>query len=83
LTLVGGNCIGTRPDLPEAELRLGDHVSLGINAVIIGPVRIGNRVVVGAGAVVVDDCPDGVVMIGVPARPTGAAAPDPRPASAS
>jgi hypothetical protein len=39
---------------------------------VLGPVRLGNRVTVGAGAVVVRDAGDGEVLIGVPARPVRA-----------
>ena len=48
--------------------RIGDNVSVGANAVIIGPIRIGNNVTVGAGAVVVKDVPDNAVVVGNPAR---------------
>lgn len=47
---------------------IGDNVSVGANAVIIGPIRIGNNVTVGAGAVVVKDVPDNAVVVGNPAR---------------
>lgn len=42
---------------------------LGIGAVVIQGVRIGAWATVGAGAVVLADIPDGVVAVGVPARP--------------
>lgn len=42
---------------------------LGIGASIIQGVRIGAWATVGAGAVVLADIPDGVVAVGVPARP--------------
>lgn len=47
---------------------IGDNVSLGANVTIIGPVHIGNNVVVGAGSVVVKDVPDHAVVAGNPAR---------------
>lgn len=47
---------------------LGDNVDVGAHAQIIGPVRIGNRAVIGAGAVVLCDLPDDCVAVGVPAR---------------
>ena len=47
---------------------IGDYCFLGADAKIIGGVTIGNDVIVGAGAVVIDDVPDGVVVAGVPAR---------------
>ena len=47
---------------------IGDNVTLGANVCIIGPITIGNNVVVGAGSVVVKDVPDNVVVAGNPAR---------------
>jgi acetyltransferase-like isoleucine patch superfamily enzyme len=47
---------------------LGDDVWLGAGAKVLDGVRIGSRVAVGAGAVVTQDLPDGVVAVGVPAR---------------
>lgn len=46
----------------------GDRVDIGANAVIIGPITIGNDVSIGAAAVVVKDVPPGHVAIGNPAR---------------
>lgn len=48
---------------------IGDHVSVSVGAIVIGDIRIGDHVMVGAGAVVVRDVPDGVTVVGVPARP--------------
>jgi serine O-acetyltransferase len=47
---------------------LGDHVTVGAHAVILGPRRIGTGAVVGANAVVTTDLPDGAVAVGIPAR---------------
>ena len=47
---------------------LGDGVDVGANVVIIGPVKIGHRAVIGAGSVVVKDVPEGAVVAGNPAR---------------
>jgi serine O-acetyltransferase len=47
---------------------LGDDVYIGAGAKIIGGVRIGSRVRVGANAVVTRDVPDGVTVVGIPAR---------------
>lgn len=51
------------------EICIGDNVSLGANAVILGPIIMGNNVMIGAGAVVVKNANDGEVLIGVPAHP--------------
>jgi UDP-N-acetylbacillosamine N-acetyltransferase len=41
---------------------------VGIGATVVGKTRIGSGTIIGAGAVVVDDIPDGVVARGAPAR---------------
>lgn len=53
---------------------LGDDVFIGAGARILGGVRVGSRVKVGANAVVVSDVPDGVTVVGVPARVVASAA---------
>lgn len=47
---------------------IGDNVSIGCHACIIGGVRIGNNVTIGAGTVVVKDIPDNAIVVGNPAR---------------
>jgi len=47
---------------------LGDNVFVGAGAKILGRVRIGSNVKIGANAVVVDDVPDGATAAGIPAR---------------
>jgi serine O-acetyltransferase len=47
---------------------VGDDVTVGAGAKIVGPIIIGSRVIVGANAVVVRDVPDDCVVGGVPAR---------------
>lgn len=47
---------------------LKHQCSLGAGCVILPGVTIGERAMIGAGAVVVDDVPDDAVMIGIPAR---------------
>ena len=48
--------------------RIGDNVYLAANSTVIGKVKIGNNVIVGAGAVVTKDVPDNSVVVGNPAR---------------
>lgn len=66
--LTGGNSIGVRKPARRGELIVGDDVNVGFNACILGPVRVGNRVRIGAGAVVVKDVPDDAIAVGVPAE---------------
>ncbi len=66
LTLMQGNTIGeAKSGLP----RLGNHISLGTGAAIIGKVAVGDNVLIGAGAVVTTDLPSNCVAVGLPARP--------------
>lgn len=48
--------------------KIGDDVFIGANAVVIGNVTVGNGAKIGAGAVVVNDVPEGVTVVGVPAK---------------
>jgi serine O-acetyltransferase len=63
--------IGLKAGNPQGATIERD-VSIGTGAKIIGPVRIGAGAVVGANAVVVDDVPPGVTVVGAPARVAGA-----------
>jgi serine O-acetyltransferase len=47
---------------------LGNGVFVGAGAKILGTVRLGNDVKVGANAVVTKDVPDGATVVGIPAR---------------
>ena len=47
---------------------IGDNVFKGTNSCILGNVKIGNNVVIAAGAVVVHDVPDNVTVAGIPAK---------------
>lgn len=47
---------------------IGDRVYMGPGAKVIGKVRIGNDVAIGANAVVTKDLPDNAVAVGVPAH---------------
>lgn len=47
---------------------VGNDVVIGAGARILGPVKIGNKVRIGANAVVTEDIPDDSVVVGVPGR---------------
>ena len=49
--------------------RVGDRVTLGAGAIVLGGITIGDDAVVGAGAVVLHDVPPGAAVGGVPAKP--------------
>jgi acetyltransferase-like isoleucine patch superfamily enzyme len=73
--LVGGGHAFDQQGVPVIEqprtsrgIALGENVWLGTGVKVLDGVRMGRDVVVGAGAVVTSDLPDGVVAAGVPAR---------------
>lgn len=47
---------------------LGDNIFIGPGAKIIGAVKIGNNIVIGANCVVTRDIPDNSVVVGIPGR---------------
>ena len=53
----------------KGDISIGDYVSIGIGATILGGVTIGSEAQIGAGAVVVKDVAPGQRVVGVPARP--------------
>jgi serine O-acetyltransferase len=61
---------------------LGNNVIVGSGAQILGPFRVGDGARIGSGAVVINEVPDGVTMVGPPARaiPRRGAAEDKEPA---
>ena len=64
---------GTNPTSGVAGKRhptLQDNVIVGSGAQILGPVVVGERARIGAGAIVTDDVPEGATMIGLKARST-------------
>lgn len=50
---------------------IGSHVDIGANVCILGPVVIGDRAVIGAGAIVVKDVAAGTIVAGNPAKVIG------------
>jgi sugar O-acyltransferase (sialic acid O-acetyltransferase NeuD family) len=52
----------------SSTVHVGEGSHIGVGATIRQCIRIGSNSIVGAGAVVVSDVPDGVVVVGVPAR---------------
>ncbi len=54
-------------EVPECPT-LGDDVTIGAGAKVLGAVRVGDRATIGANAVVTRDVPADAVAVGIPAR---------------
>ena len=65
-TLHHGVTIGNRHSGGPSPV-LGDRVTIGAGAKVLGGIQIGNDVEIGANAVVLEDLPDSAVAVGVPA----------------
>ena len=72
---IGKNCtilpnvlIGRKEPGLKADVFIGDNCYISTGVTILGPVKIGNNVTIGAGAVVNKDFPDNCVVGGVPAK---------------
>ena len=59
---------GTGKDTGKRHPNLDDNVVVGVGAVILGDITIGEGSKVGAGAVVVNDVPPNCTVVGVPGR---------------
>lgn len=66
--LNSGQSIREQPLETKGPIIIGDDAWLGTGVIVLGGVRIGNGAVVGAGAVVTINIPDGAIATGVPAR---------------
>jgi serine O-acetyltransferase len=74
--IIGKNCSisqGVAIGIAQRGERKGcpvirDNVYIGPGAKIIGKVRVGNNVAIGANCVVVKDVPDNAVVVGIPGR---------------
>ena len=59
---------GTGKDTGKRHPTIGDGVTVGAGAKVLGPITIGNHVKVGAGAIVLKDVPDQCTVVGNPGR---------------
>ena len=70
----GDNCrirsgvvVGLRRLDEKSAPIIGSNVDIGAGAKLLGPIRIGDNVLVGANAVILCDIPDNSIAVGVPA----------------
>jgi serine O-acetyltransferase len=70
----GDNCrirdgvvVGLRRVEEERAPIVGNNVDIGSGAKLLGPIRIGDNVLIGANAVVLSDVPENSIAVGVPA----------------
>ena len=54
--------------LKKNKTFIGENCFIGINAMILPGVKIGNNVIIGASSVVTKDIPDGCIAVGNPAK---------------
>ncbi|HEV2275175.1 MAG TPA: serine O-acetyltransferase [Acidobacteriaceae bacterium] len=63
-----GVTVGLRHTGHRGSPVIGNRVDIGAGAKILGPIRIGDDVAIGANAVVLTDVPAGSIAVGIPAR---------------
>ena len=75
---VGENCLlyqgvtlgGTGKEKGKRHPTLGNNVTVGAGAKILGAIEIGNNAVIGANSVILKPVPDNAICVGVPGRIT-------------
>lgn len=63
-----GVTVGLRNRGVRGSPVIGDRVDIGAGAKLLGPIRIGDDVAIGANAVVISDVPSNSIAVGIPAR---------------
>ncbi len=75
-TIIGDNCTlyqgvtlgGTGKDRGKRHPTLGNNVTVGAGAKVLGPFKVGDNAKIAAGAVVLKEVPANATAVGVPAR---------------
>ncbi len=63
-----GVTVGVRHTFEPGSPVIGNRVDIGAGAKVLGPIRIGDDVAIGANAVVIRDVPSNSIAVGIPAR---------------
>jgi UDP-3-O-[3-hydroxymyristoyl] glucosamine N-acyltransferase len=66
--VIGRNCELTAGTIIGGSTTIGDTCWTGLNSTLKNKIKIGNKVIVGAGALVIHDVPDEDIVAGVPAK---------------
>lgn len=66
--IIGSNCELTAGTIIGGSTIIGDTSWMGLNCTLKNKIKIGNKVIVGAGACVIHDVPDEDIVAGVPAK---------------
>jgi UDP-3-O-[3-hydroxymyristoyl] glucosamine N-acyltransferase len=66
--IVGRNCELTAGTIIGGSTTVGDTSWMGLNCTLKNKIKIGNKVIVGAGACVIHDVPNEDIVAGVPAK---------------
>jgi len=75
-TIIGENVLiyqgvtlgGTGKEHGKRHPTIGDNVTIGAGAKVLGNINIGSNSMIGAGSVVIDDVPEHSTVVGVPGR---------------
>ena len=65
---IGKHCALTAGTIIEGSTRIGDMCWTGLNSTIKHKIKIGNKVIIGSGASVINDIDDEDIVAGVPAK---------------
>jgi UDP-3-O-[3-hydroxymyristoyl] glucosamine N-acyltransferase len=66
--IIGRNCELTAGTIIGGSTIIGDTSWMGLNCTLKNKIKLGNKVIVGAGACVIHDVPDEDIVAGVPAK---------------